>query len=204
MLASPRLAVRAQGLPAPAPGRPRLPRVSRSDRSKRPPVFARFLGHLPGRLAVVAGFTQALQVAPVDKAGPVPSVGRDVIHHRGPGTPAVPGTLPAPRLRHELTGPQVVRPDGQAVPAVPLGGHPALRPLGLVLGAVSLAGERPASRVPAGSERLHGHGLSPPGKTKSRHRRPPVSGWIIGTGSESTGPVRYPPSSPSGSPGSRR
>ena len=171
---------------------------------KTPPVLPFFRRHFEGSFAIVAGLAQALQIVPVDKAGPVTPVGLDVIHHRGPGPYAPSGALPAPWFPHELIGPQIVCPDGQVVPAVPLSGHPAFRPLGFVLGTPALTGEFLAPRMPARSERLHGHGLSPPGKTKSQHRRPPVWGLIIGTGSQSTGPVRYPPSSPSGNLGNRR
>ena len=76
-------------------------------------------------------------------------------------------------LTQQLCRPQVVRPDRQAVPAMPLGGNSALRLCGLVLGAVSIPGQRRASRMPARSERLQGHGLSPPGKTKSLRRHVP-------------------------------
>ena len=179
-------------------------RSRRFQALKMPPVLPFFRRHFEGSFAIVAGLAQALQIVPVDKAGPVTPVGLDVIHHRGPGPYAPSGALPAPWFPHELIGPQIVCPDGQVVPAVPLGGHPAPRPLRLMLGAVSLSGELRASWIPAWSERLHGHGLSPPGKTKSQHRRPPVWGLIIGTGSQSTGPVRYPPSSPSGNLGNRR
>ena len=140
---------------------------------KTPPVLPFFRRHFEGSFAIVAGLAQALQIVPVDKAGPVAPVGLDVVHHRGPGVYAPSGALPAPRLPQELIGPQVVRPDGQTVPAVPLGGHPAPRPLRLMLGAVSLSGELRASWIPAWSERLHGHGLSPPGKTKSAQATTP-------------------------------
>ena len=86
----------------------------------------------------MAGLTQALQIVPVDKAGPVAPVGLDVVHHRGPGVYAPSGALPAPRLPQELIGPQVVRPDGQTVPAVPLGGHPAPRRLAYAWGSIPL------------------------------------------------------------------
>ena len=179
-------------------------RSRRFQALKMPPVLPFFRRHFEGSLAIVAGLTHALQIVPVDKAGPVAPVGLDVVHHRGPGAYAPSGALPAPRLPQELIGPQVARPDGQTVPAVPLGGHPAPRPLGLMPGAVSLSGELRASWVPAWSERLHGHGLSPPGKTKSQSPTTSHAGIMSGSGSQSTGPVRYPPSSPSGNLGNRR
>lgn len=160
---------------------------------KTPPVLPFFRRHFEGSFAIVAGLAQALQIVPVDKAGPVTPVGLDVIHHRGPGPYAPSGALPAPRLPQELIGPQVVRPDGQTVPAVPLGGHPAPRPLRLMLGAVSLSGELRASWIPAWSERLHGHGLSPPGKTKSQSPTTSHAGIMSGSGSQSTGLCRCLP-----------
>lgn len=168
-------------------------RFCRFQALKTPPVLPFFRRHFEGGLAIVAGLAQALQIVPVNEAGPVASVGLDVVHHRGPGAYAPSGALPAPRLTQELIGPQVVRPDGQTVPAVPLGGHPAPRPLGLMPGAVSLSGELRASWVPAWSERLHGHGLSPPGKTKSQSPTTSHAGIMSGSGSQSTGLCRCLP-----------
>lgn len=160
---------------------------------KTPPVLPFFRRHFEGSFAIVAGLAQALQIVPVDKAGPVTPVGLDVIHHRGPGPYAPSGALPAPWFPHELIGPQVVRPDGQVVPAVPLSGHPAFRPLGFVLGTPALTGEFLAPRMPARSERLHGHGLSPPGKTKSQSPTTSHAGIMSGSGSQSTGLCRCLP-----------
>ena len=108
-------------------------RSCRFQALKMPPVLPFFRRHFEGSFAIVAGLAQALQIVPVDKAGPVTPVGLDVIHHRGPGPYAPSGALPAPWFPHELIGPQIVCPDGQVVPAVPLSGHPAFR-LGLCLG----------------------------------------------------------------------
>ena len=150
--------------PRPCPG---ADVASRQHDGLNSRVFLPLLGYLPGRLSVVAGLAQALQVGTVSEADPVPSVGLDVVHHCGLGTHTPSGTLPAPWLAHELIGPQIVRPDGQAVPAVPLGGYPASRPLGLVPRAPALTGEFRTPRVPAGPERSVWHGLSPPhGQTK--------------------------------------
>lgn len=160
---------------------------------KTPPVLPFFRRHFEGSFAIVAGLAQALQIVPVDKAGPVTPVGLDVIHHRGPGPYAPSGALPAPWFPHELIGPQIVCPDGQVVPAVPLSGHPAFRPLGFVLGTPALTGEFLAPRMPARSERLHGHGLSPPGKTKSQSPTTSHAGIMSGSGSQSTGLCRCLP-----------
>lgn len=139
-------------------------------------VFSPLLSCLSGRLPVVTGLAQALQVGTVSEAGPVPSVGLDVVHHCGLGTHTPSGTLPAPWLAHELIGPQIVCPDGQAVPAVPLGGYPASRPLGLVPRAPALTGELRAPRVPAGPERLIGQGYHLLAKQKAPKPRHPRFG----------------------------
>ena len=143
---------------------------------KTPPVLPFFRRHFEGSFAIVAGLAQALQIVPVDKAGPVTPVGLDVIHHRGPGPYAPSGALPAPWFPHELIGPQIVCPDGQAVPAVPLGGYPASRPLGLVPRAPALTVELRAPRVPAGPERLIGQGYHLLAKQKAPKPRHPRFG----------------------------
>ena len=166
------------------------------------PVFPSF-GHLQGCLAVMTGLTKALKISPVGEDDPVSPMWLDVVHHGGTGAAAPPGALPAERLIQELRGPKVIRPRLGLIHPVPLGALPPLCLLGFVLRAVTLPGQVRAARLAARPERLQGHGLSPPGKTKSRHRRFPT-GEVIGTGSESTGPVQYPPSSLSGSPGNTR
>ena len=97
---------------------------------------------------------QALVVAWVHEEQPVTPVGLDVIHHRGPGSDAPLGTLPAEWLPQELGWPQVLRPDRQAVPAMPLGRDPAVRLNRLMLGAVSATRQGRASRMPTRPERL--------------------------------------------------
>ena len=122
--------------------------------------FPSFFCLLPCRFLVMASFAQALVVGRVNKQPPVPAMGLDVVHHRSPGTVAgiswriLSGALPAKRLPQELSRTQVICPDRQAVPAMPLGGDPAARFYGLVLGAISITGQRRASRVPAWPERL--------------------------------------------------
>ena len=160
---------------------------------KTPPVLPFFRRHFEGSFAIVAGLAQALQIVPVDKAGPVTPVGLDVIHHRGPGPYAPSGALPAPWFPHELIGPQIVCPDGQVVPAVPLSGHPAFRPLGFVLGTPALTGEFLAPRMPARSERLHGHGLSPPGKQKNARASLSTIAVLTGSGVVRSGLGQYQP-----------
>ena len=113
-----------------------------------------------GRLA------KALVVGRVNEQRPVPTVRPDVVHHRGPGTDAPPGALPTPWLPQELGRAQVVGPDGQAIPAVPLGGDPPGRFAGLMLGAVPLPGEGRASGMAARPERLQGHRAITSGQNK--------------------------------------
>ena len=141
--------------------------------------FPSFFCLLPCRFLVMASFAQALVVGRVDEQRPAPPVGLDVVHHRCPG--AVPGVsgrilrgaLAAERLPQELRRAQVVRPDRQAVPAVIFRRDPARGFLGLVLGTVPLPGQGGTPRVSARPERLQGHGLSPPGKTKSAQATTP-------------------------------
>ena len=130
------------------------PAVQRRRTASNTPVFPPFFGHLFGGLPVVAGLAKALVVGRVNEQRPVPTVGPDVVHHRGPGTDAPPGALPTPWLPQELGRAQVVGPDGQAIPAVPLGGDPPGRFAGLMLGAVPLPGEGRASGMAARPERL--------------------------------------------------
>ena len=112
-----------------------------------------------------------------------------VISHLGGRRPQAPaGALPAEGLPQELAGTEIVRPNLPRVPPPPrrrfLGPGLLLRPVG---GAVAVPGQLAAPRMPAGPDRLHGHGLSPPGKTKSlnRHARILRIMWLrlIGSGS---------------------
>ena len=137
-------------------------------------VFPALLRLLPSCLLVVVALAQALVIGRVGKQLPVSAMGLDVIHHRGSGAAAwvsrriLPGALPAKRLSHELSRAQVIRPDGKAVPAMPLGRDPAARFYGLVLGAVSIAGQRRASWVPTRPQRLLCHRAITSGQNKKR------------------------------------
>ena len=121
----------------------------------------------------MAALAQALVVGRVDEQRPAPPVRLDVVHYRGPDTVTTLGALAAERLPQELRRAQVVRPDRQAVPAVILRRDPARGFLRLVLGTVPLPGQGGTPRVSARPERLQGHGLSPPGKTKSAQATTP-------------------------------
>ena len=200
VLASRRLAAGAGGHDRPAGVRPSLPPVSSSAPGLSPLLFRLF----PGCFSIMASLAQALEIGPVDEPGPVPPVGLHMVHHRGPGADAPACALPAPWLPQELPGPQIVGPDGQAVPAVPFRRGPPGRWPGLVPVTVPLPGESGAPRVPAWSEGLHGHGLSPPGKTKSQSPTTSHAGIMSGSGFQSTGLCRCLPSRCACSCGSRR
>lgn len=161
---------KAEGFSRPHPdaqartgGRPSVPSFFPIFRLRFPPILP-LISH---GFTAVAGVAQTLQVAPVDEPVPDALVILHMVHVRGPRPHPSPSALPAERLQKQLSRPQIVRPDGQAVPVVPLRALAPRRLLGLVLGAPSVMGQFGASWMTARPERLHGHGLSPPGKTKS-------------------------------------
>lgn len=103
-----------------------------------------------------------------------------------PQSPA--GALPAEGLPQELAGSQVVRPNLPGVPPPPgrclrRSGR-WRRPVGR---AVAIPGQLPTPWMPAGPDRLHCHGLSPPCKTKSPNQHARISRimWLrlMGSGS---------------------
>ena len=151
-------------------------------------VFSALLRLLPSRFLVVVALAQALVIGRVGKQLPVSAMGLDVIHHRGPGAAAriswrIPNrALPAKRLSHELSRAQVIRPDGKAVPAMPLDRDPAARFYGLVLGAVSIAGQRRASWVPTRPQRLLCHRAITSGQNKKPAPTRPAICGSCGTG----------------------
>ena len=149
------------------------------------------LPHFCQRLSAMAGMTKALQVATVREYRPVSAVRLDVVHFRGRCPDSTPGTFPAKRLTKELSGPQVLRPLWSQVHPVPGLGRITAAVLGAVEITIAASYQGRTPRMSAWTQRLLCHGLSPPGKTKSRHRRL-LHRKIIGTGlSESTGHVRY-------------
>ena len=141
----------ARACPAHAPKRPA---ASRGLPGSKPSVFPPLPGHLPGGLLVVMMLAQALMVSGVDEQPPVPPMGLHMVHHRGPGSDTTPGTLAAERLPQQLRRAQIIRPDGQAVPAVVLRRPAAGRLFWLVDRTPALPGEGRTSGVPAGPERL--------------------------------------------------
>lgn len=110
---------------------------------------------------------QGLQILRVGKLGPVPSVWLNVIYVYPRGPPAMLGALPAKRLPQQLAGAQFISPRLGAVhPAPACRGFPSGL-LGVMLRTVTVPGQLRAPRVPAWSQGLMCHGLSPPGETKA-------------------------------------
>lgn len=112
---------------------------------------------------------EALQVAWVGEGLPVSPMRPDVVHVRGPLPDAPCLALPAPWLPEKLCGPELA-PGLRAVHPVPGSGILAssVPVLGPVILAVTARHQHAAARILAGAEWLCGHGLSPPGKTKSQ------------------------------------
>lgn len=141
--------------------------------------FPSFFCLLPCRFLVMASFAQALVVGRVDEQRPAPPVGLDVVHHRCPG--AVPGVsgrilrgaLAAERLPQELRRAQVVRPDRQGCTSCDIPPRPGEGLSGACAWDSTPPGSGGTPRVSARPERLQGHGLSPPGKTKSAQATTP-------------------------------
>lgn len=84
-------------------------------------AFSPYFPLLLHGLAAVAAMAKAFQIVTGREEIPVSLVIPDVVHIGGPHPPSVLGALPTPWLLQELSGAQVIRPDTQAVPAVP--GH---------------------------------------------------------------------------------
>lgn len=151
-------------------------------------VFSALFCLFQGRFLVMVVLTQALVVGRVNKQPPVPAMGLDVVHHRSTGTVAgiswriLSGALPAKRLPQELSRTQVICPDRQAVPAMPLGGDPAARFYRLVLGAISITGQRRASWVPARPQGFLCHRAITSGQNKKPAPTRPAICGSCGTG----------------------
>lgn len=169
------------------PGSAKIPARCSRDASARPSVrlprrsaprgmFAVF-PHFLYRLSAMAAVAKALQIAPVAEPVPVALVIDDVVNVCSACPSPVLCALSAERLVHQLCWTQVLSPlVGEVHPAPGLCFFAALvgslRP---VLLAVAIAHQLAAAWVPAWSEWLQGHELSPPGKTKSLHRHKPLS-----------------------------
>ena len=146
-----------------APERPSLPPLLRKLLRRTPVVFV----HFPRRLAAMAAVAQALQIAPVAESCPVSLVVHDVVHVRCPDTKPTLCALAAEGFAQELRRSKIAFPPVGLV-------HPAPRlclsaaPVAAwpVCVAVTIAHQHAAAGMPAGSEWLLAHGLSPPGKNK--------------------------------------
>lgn len=95
---------------------------------------------------------QALVIGRVDKQCPIALVILDVVHIGGPNPPALTSTFPAKRFPQKLGGPEVIRPNRQAVPVVPGCTLTADRWLGFVSRAPAVSGQSRAAWVPTGSQ----------------------------------------------------
>lgn len=122
--------------------------------------------------------TQTLQVVPIDKDSPHPAMGLDVVNVRCRHAESVACALATKRLTQELLRAEIVAPNREPIPPVPLGsGSTALIPmLGLMLRAKRVARQRRAALMRTRAGGLLRHGLSPPSKTKKRPNRPPLEG----------------------------
>ena len=111
--------------------------------------------------------TQTLQVVPIDKDSPRPAMGLDVVNVRRRHAESVACALAAKRLAQELLRAEIVAPNRELIPPVPLGsGSTALLPiLGLMLRAKRVARQRRAALMRTRAGGLLCHGLSPPSKT---------------------------------------
>lgn len=142
---SPRARVR--GVPAYPPVRGRS--FAGKSCSKLPPFFAHFRHCFPA----VAGVTQALEVIPISKHLPAPSMVADVVHVGGWCPYAASGAFPAEGLPQELGRAEIIRPELQRVPAPPygrlLGPGCALR---LVIRAPAFPGQCAATWMAAGPQ----------------------------------------------------
>lgn len=158
-------------VPAPRRRRPRACLRRRSllgNNGSLRPVFPT----LPRCFLVVMEFAQALVVFRGNEQGPVPTEGDNVVHHHSPGTPSLRRAHPAPWLSRQLSGPQVICPNGLAVPtviccaclfpALPCGRHMFFTP--------AVPGELRTARVAAGAQGSPCHGLSPPCLQKQKRR----------------------------------
>lgn len=116
-----------------------------------------------------------MQIASIRELRPVSVVRLHMVHIRGPGADTTLCTFPTKRFPQKLLGSQIIHPLRREIHPVP--GLGLLAAPGAVFGlvgcTVSTRHQDAAARMPARSERLQGHGLSPPGKTKSPPRQQP-------------------------------
>lgn len=103
-----------------------------------------------------------------------------MVHGNGPDAQAALCALTAPRLQHQLRRAEVICPNRETVPPMPLSALASLHPWGLVLWAVPVPDQFGASRVSTWPQRLVWHGLSPPDKQNAGADA--LHGRVIGTG----------------------
>lgn len=140
---------------------------------KTPLIFC----HFRHGFATMAGMAQGLEVAAVNKPGPDATVWHDVVNVRCPNTHQIrqsfpdgpPSTFPAERLPQKLRRPEIIRPDRQRVPGVPVCRFRAstLAILWLVLATVASPYQFRASRMCTRTERFQSHKITSE-KTKRR------------------------------------
>lgn len=158
---------RVQGFPracavgAPAP---KCPAASAAIASLERSLFR---SNFRKSLTAVAGMAQALEIAPVPESLPVSAMWLYMVYLRCAGSITTTGTLSAKGLCQQLGRPQVLCPLLGQVHPMPGLAFLSPGPLGPMELTVTVCHQLTASRMPTGPERLHGHGLSPPSKTKS-------------------------------------
>ena len=143
--------------------------------------FSLPLRHFLCRFPIVMAHTQTLMVCRVNKLCPVSTMRLYVVHHRGSDSMAYPGAFPAERFPEQLVRPQIFDPDWIVVIIMPLSAFAPLGFLWLVIWTIPLSGQLWTPWLLTWPERLHGHGLSPPGKTKSAQATTTRLG-VIGSG----------------------
>lgn len=102
-----------------------------------------------------------------------------MVHHRGVGTEALDGALPAEWFPEKLGGSEIVSPDRQTVPVVPGRTLPPACWFGLMGRTPAVPGQSCAAWVMAWPQWFARHGLSPPGKAKTPE---PRSNLLVGHG----------------------
>lgn len=164
--------------------RPRVPESGTIQRR----LSGSFLPSFCHRLTAMTRVAERLQVTAIREERPIPTVGHDVVHVRGPHSSALLGTGPAIGLTQELVWAEIVRPLRRSIQTVPCGAVGAALIFGLVGSTVAVRHQDAASWMPAWSQRLPAHGLSPPGKQKTPETMATLAlGNIMGSGVQRSG-----------------
>ena len=132
--------------------------------------------HFCHGFAAVASMAKGLEIASIRKNLPVAAMWSDVVNIRRPDPEQVRQvlllrlgcTLPAEGFLQQLVRAEIIGPDRQAIPAVPIGGigTPALSVSGLVLLAVACSRQLPAPGMSARLQGLQGQVITSWVKTK--------------------------------------